>query len=79
MTAGAELAGKVGRLVMYLHDKALPEKRSVGALFFIVSGINILALFRNGDTYLVPMASISGKGCPTIQVSRKYFELLVFV
>mmetsp|Transcript_73956 Transcript_73956/g.163328 ORF Transcript_73956/g.163328 Transcript_73956/m.163328 type:complete len:110 (-) Transcript_73956:110-439(-) len=25
VTAGAELAGKVGRLVMYLHDKALAD------------------------------------------------------
>ena len=33
VTAGAELAGKVGRLVMYLQDKALPEKRSLGGCF----------------------------------------------
>lgn len=55
VTAGAELAGKVGRLVMYLHDKALPEKKEFGGLFSIVSGIDFLASFRNGETYLVPV------------------------
>ena len=70
MTAGAELAGKVGRLVTYLHDKAL-GKKEFGGLFSIVSGMDILASFRNGETYLVPVGSISRKGCPTIQVSHK--------
>jgi hypothetical protein len=46
-------------------------KKEFGGLFSIVSGIDILASFRNAETYLVPVGSISRKGCPTIQVSHK--------